>query len=615
MTTPVPSDLLARLRVATAGRYEISHELGRGGMATVFLARECALDRQVAIKVMAPQLMAVEGMAERFVQEARVAAALSHPHIIPIYAVDRAGDLLYFVMKYVAGRALDEILAQQGPLTVPQVRAILTQVGAALDAAHRRGVIHRDVKPANILLDEHGDAVVADFGIARLSEQPGKTQVGQTVGTPAYMSPEQCAAEPLTGAADQYALGVVAYELLTGAPPFVGDSLLQIVWKMVHEPFVPVDAKRPDAGGSIAHTVHGMLARQADERFASVADAIAALPELTLGPNDPVRASLVRLATRPLDVRASAELPATRGYSAPTAVLAPLSELSITLHTHAGTMTIDDTVDLVPDVRDAHGAAVPHAGVVWASTTPAVARVSPGGRITAVGTGRTTITAAVVNPDAEADAPHDSAACASLTLTVTRAGVRQLTISPRLTSVEVGDRIALSVHTGEAAGLIADPRLVAWTSSTPSIATVDGAGKLHVRSEGTCDITARTGGAEATIILRVTRAMIAAVSVTAPAPRLTMGERMRLGATPENTKGHPLEGYPVRWDVSDPGIAAISADGVLTALKSGQVLVAARVDGKVGTTKINVDAAPYPLPPQRTSAAAISRVSSPTIRT
>jgi len=612
VTTAAPSDLLERLRVATAGRYDISHELGRGGMATVFLARECALDRPVAIKVMAPQLMAVDGMAERFVQEARVAAALSHPHIIPIYAVDRAGDLLFFVMKYVAGRALDEILAQYGPLSVPQVRAILTQVGAALDAAHRRGVIHRDIKPANILLDEHGDAVVADFGIARLSEQPGKTQVGQTVGTPAYMSPEQCAAEPLTGAADQYALGVVAYELLTGAPPFTGDSLMQVVWKMVHEPFVPVDAKRPDAAGSIAHTVHGMLARQADERFASVADAIAALPELTLGPNDPVRASLVRLATTARDARTSASVPATRVPSAPTAVLAPVSELSIALHTNTGTMTIDDVIDLVPDVRDAQAAAVPHAGVVWASSAPTVARVTPSGRVTAVGTGRATITATVV--DSDADSPDDAAPRATLTVTVTRAGVRQLSITPRLSTAEVGDRIALSVNTGEAAGLIADPRLVAWTSSAPSIATVDGAGKLHVRSEGSCDITARTGGAQTTLTLRVTRAMIAAVSITAPAPRLTMGERMRLTATPENTKGHPLEGYPVRWDVSDPGIAAIAPDGVLTALKSGQVLVAARVDGKVGTTKVNVDAAPYALPPQRTSAAAISRVSSPTIR-
>ncbi|MBX7119893.1 MAG: serine/threonine protein kinase, partial [Gemmatimonadaceae bacterium] len=283
----------ARLAEAVAGEYELLEELGRGGMATVHRARELALGREVAIKVMAPELLAVEGMAERFVNEARIAAALSHPHIIPIHAVRRHGDVLYFVMKYVAGRPLDAILRDAGPLPVDVVRAVLTQVGAALDAAHRRGVVHRDVKPANILIDEHGDAVVADFGIARVSEQPGRTQAGQTVGTPQYMSPEQCAGTPLSGAADQYALGVVAYELLTGRPPITGEGLVQVVWNMMHQRMVPVAERRADCPAALALAVHRMLAHDAADRFPSVADAIAALPALALAPDAPARRTLV----------------------------------------------------------------------------------------------------------------------------------------------------------------------------------------------------------------------------------------------------------------------------------------------------------------------------------
>src|SRR5207302_1008452 len=187
---PLPAQHNAQLdalRKATLGEYEVLAELGRGGMATVYLAHDLALDRKVAIKVLAPALLLMgEGMVERFKREARTAAALSHPHIIPIYAVKESEHVLYFVMKYVQGRALDTVIRDVGTLPIPMVQTILAQVGDALGYAHRHGVIHRDIKSANIMLDEDGRAVVTDFGIAKVVQAEGLTMTGVTVGTPTY---------------------------------------------------------------------------------------------------------------------------------------------------------------------------------------------------------------------------------------------------------------------------------------------------------------------------------------------------------------------------------------------------------------------------------------------
>ncbi len=599
----------ARLAEAIAGDYDLLEELGRGGMATVHLAHDRALDRRVAIKVMAPHLVAVDGMAERFLQEARVAAALSHPHIVPIHAVRRSGDLLYFVMRYVEGRSLDVILAERGPLPVPMVRAILTQVGSALEAAHRKGVIHRDIKPANILIDEHGDAVVADFGIARVGARPGTTEVGQTVGTPEYMSTEQCAGWALTGAADQYSLGVVAYELLAGAPPFRGATLLEVVWKMVNEPAMPVIVHRRDVAEGLSDAIERMMSRRADERFPSVSDAIASLPPLTLAPDDPVRRELISFATARAAVRGAAAAPtagssaarrAVPSASAQTVVTTPAVASSVDVDSlplpdvtgrHgsqdvarlrlpmvAGVLTIDDVIPLCPEATDSTGRPIVDAGLAWTSSDPAVARVGPDGRVVAVGTGRAAITA------------RSGDAMCTLSLVVTRAGLRTIALAPRPSSLEVGDRLALTLATGESEALLPHPRLAAWRSSDPSVASVDAVGRVSALREGAVEIFATAGGATGSVALRVTRAVITAVNVSGTPSRLVIGEHFRLSASAENAKGHPLHGLPVTWEVSDPGIAAISPDGDLVGLRSGQVLVAARVSGRVGTTRVTVSA-------------------------
>ncbi|MGD2047431.1 MAG: serine/threonine-protein kinase, partial [Gemmatimonadota bacterium] len=251
---PVRSTMRQALRDATLGEYEILSELGRGGMATVFLAHDISLDRKVAIKVMAPHLLEGEGMAERFKLEARTAAQLSHPHIIPIYAVKETAETLFFVMKFVEGRGLDSVIKKSGQLPIPMVTDILTKVGSALGYAHRRDVVHRDIKPGNIMIDDEGTPIVTDFGIAKVAEAKGLTVTGTTIGTPSYMSPEQCEAREVTGASDQYSLGIVAFEMLTGKLPFEGDSAVTTMYKHCHEPLPPLEDFRPDCPPELRET-------------------------------------------------------------------------------------------------------------------------------------------------------------------------------------------------------------------------------------------------------------------------------------------------------------------------------------------------------------------------
>ena len=288
---------LDALRQATLGEYEILAELGRGGMATVYLAHDLPLDRKVAIKVLAPALLLMgEGMVERFKREARTAAALSHPHIIPIYAVKESEQVLYFVMKYVRGRALDAVIRDVGPLPIAMVQTILAHVGDALGYAHRHGVVHRDVKSANIMLDEDGWAVVTDFGIAKVVQAEGLTVTGVTVGTPTYMSPEQCATHEVTGASDQYSLGVVAYEMLTGQLPFQGDSIMAVMYAHFNEHPRPVTELRPDCPPNLGAGVMRMLEKDPPRRWPGMDDVVAVCGRPSLRHDDPVRSEMISLA-------------------------------------------------------------------------------------------------------------------------------------------------------------------------------------------------------------------------------------------------------------------------------------------------------------------------------
>jgi len=266
---------------ALADRYAIDRVLGRGGMATVYVAEDLRHSRQVAIKVLRPDVAAAIG-AERFLREITIAARLTHPHVLPLIDSGQAAGSLYYVMPYVRGESLRQRLVREQRLALKDALGIARELGAGLDYAHREGFVHRDVKPENVLLAD-GHAIIADFGIARAICQAGGehvTEVGLAIGTPEYMSPEQAAGDrELDGRCDVYALACVVYEMLAGAPPFSGASARAIVAKHLSEPPQPLRARRPDAPAAVEQALARALAKDPADRFASVADLVAALED------------------------------------------------------------------------------------------------------------------------------------------------------------------------------------------------------------------------------------------------------------------------------------------------------------------------------------------------
>ena len=273
------ADTPTQLADALHDRYEIQRELGRGGMATVYLARDRKHSRSVAVKVLQPELAATLG-AERFLREIELAAGLTHPHIVPVHDSGEAGGRLYYVMPYVEGESLRERLARDRRLPVDEAVRLAREVADALDYAHRRGIIHRDVKPENILLEE-GHAVVTDFGIARAVSAAGGerlTQTGSPIGTPMYMSPEQAAGElDIDGRADIYSLGCVLFEALTGAPPFSGPTAWAILVRRLTESPPLLRSVDPAIPAAVEAAVARALAHDPADRFATAAGFSASL--------------------------------------------------------------------------------------------------------------------------------------------------------------------------------------------------------------------------------------------------------------------------------------------------------------------------------------------------
>jgi hypothetical protein len=266
MTAPISTEFLA-LQEVLAGRYSIERELGRGGMGIVLLARDVALDRPVAIKLLPPPLAANPESRDRFLQEARTAAGLSHPNIVPIHLVEARGELVYFVMGYVDGETLRERVERSGPLTPRLALKLLQEVSWALGYAHQRGVIHRDVKPDNIMIERATDrALVTDFGIALGTRDTGSSG-GQVIGTARYMSPEQACGEPVDARSDLYSLGATFFFALTGRAPFEGSTLPAILAKQVAQPAPLVQSVRPELPAKIGAVIDRCLQKAPADRF------------------------------------------------------------------------------------------------------------------------------------------------------------------------------------------------------------------------------------------------------------------------------------------------------------------------------------------------------------
>lgn len=267
----VPTDLRHALQIATQGDYEIHHELGRGGMGSVFLAREIGLDRLVAIKVLPPNLMFDEGLIERFKREARMVAKLHHPNIIPVYRVHHSHNLAFYTMHFVPGRSLSDIMSGSRTLSLDEVEKVVLDAAAGLGYAHKRGVIHRDVKPANILIDADGQVHLTDFGIAKaLVGNTQLTETGAVIGTPQYMAPEQCEGRMVDGRADQYSLAIVAYQLLVGHPPFESNSVKELIYHHLFTPPRPINTLRPDTPVPVRDAIHKALSKDPADRFDSM---------------------------------------------------------------------------------------------------------------------------------------------------------------------------------------------------------------------------------------------------------------------------------------------------------------------------------------------------------
>jgi serine/threonine protein kinase len=252
------------------GKYEIRAEIGRGGMGTVYLGYDPLLDRRVAIKVLAPHLVWEQGFVERFLREARAAARLKHPSVVTIYDVGQEGSHYYFVMEYIEGQTLAQVIRQRGAMSPAEVTAILRPLADALDQAHRQGLVHRDIKPGNIMVGPAGQVMLTDFGIARAAQEVRLTTTGTLVGTPEYMSPEQARGEAVDSRTDQYSLGVVAYEMLSGKVPFGGTTPHGVLYKQIHEPLPPIRQERPDLPAGAQTVLQQGLAKEPGQRYATV---------------------------------------------------------------------------------------------------------------------------------------------------------------------------------------------------------------------------------------------------------------------------------------------------------------------------------------------------------
>ena len=278
MTDSAQHPLAQRLQQILAGTYTIEGEIGRGGMGVVYRARDERLHRRVAIKVLPPEFAFQEEIRARFTREAQTAARLSHPHVVPIYDVGNADDLVYFVMGYVDGESLGGRIKRRGQLPAEEVRRIMKETADALGAAHALSIIHRDIKPDNILLDgTRGRVMVTDFGIAKaLQSGSGATltSAGVAIGTPSFMSPEQAAGEKeIDGRSDLYSLGIVAYQMCTGQPPFSAPTVAGILMKQITEPAPMVSDSRSDIPEDLTLAIARCLEKDPENRWPT-ADAL-----------------------------------------------------------------------------------------------------------------------------------------------------------------------------------------------------------------------------------------------------------------------------------------------------------------------------------------------------
>jgi serine/threonine protein kinase len=324
------------------GRYEIKSELGRGGMATVYKAHDPLFEREVAVKVLPREMLHDPQFRVRFEREAKTVASLEHPAIVPVYDVGEEDGQPYFVMRYMTGGSLSERIVSS-PLSVAETASIMQRLAGALDEAHKRGVIHRDLKPGNIMFDHMGEPYISDFGIAKIAQGKGAATItgGGIIGTPAYMSPEQAQGDKVDGRSDIYALGVIAFEMLTGRQPYEADTPMAVVVKHITDPVPHILDVNPNLPADLENVIESAMAKNCDERYATAKEFAEALQAVSRGetptlsvqtavPRVQKPAEKTRLAAEPTRVSAKVELGTETGkFRLPTWLLigAPIAIL------------------------------------------------------------------------------------------------------------------------------------------------------------------------------------------------------------------------------------------------------------------------------------------------
>ena len=580
--------VVERLRAALAAEFEIEGALGYGGMAAVFRARELALNRFVAVKVMAPGLLLGDGMVERFRQEAITIANLQHANIIAVHSVRAVEDLYLFVMQYVPGRSLERVLREDGPLTLTSMRAIMYHVGSALDYAHRRGVVHRDVKPANILLDADGDPIVTDFGIAKVAEAPGHTRVGTVVGTPAYMSPEQCMGHDVGPASDQYAVGIVAYEMLAGRTPFTGSGMAMMRAHAAEAP-PALRSVRPDVPERVEQAVMRMLAKSAEDRFPDLAAAVAALDAIPVAALGPLRAEMSALAAaahaevslaeivrsgKTFSVRSQTPAQAS-SPSAAAARPVRTAVTSIELAQPSDPIEVGDCIVLHAAARAESGATVEARRLAWESSNTNVATVDAAGVVTAKAIGTTTITASAGTVQGTVD------------LVVIAPEVATIEIDAP-TDVRAATETTLSARALDRHGKPMDAT-IRWVSRNPSVAVVTEGGTISAKRRGVAVIVAESGGTARAVSITVTPPPVISVVIDGVPPAVVVGTTARLRSIVRTARGGM--GDPeqrVAWNSSDPSVATVADDGAVTARKPGRAAISATCDGVRAEAEVTV---------------------------
>jgi uncharacterized protein YjdB len=585
-------------------------------MAAVYFARDLRLNRKVAIKVMLPSLGLGEGFVDRFEEEARTAAKLDHPHIVTIYSVEEVGDLNYFVMKFIDGASLEELTRGTEAFPFDAARLLLTQVSDALHYAHTEGVVHRDVKPANVMVDTRGMATVTDFGISKTLDSPSRTQTGSVIGTPAFMSPEQWSGRPATAASDQYALGILGYQMLVGHTPFAGNQM-ELRDKHVNEPPSPIVKLRPDCPPQLAAVVMRMIEKVPDSRWPNLKAASTALRMALPSDTTRIQSQVGEMVTRAksasnrqFEATPMSPTPRTRApddrrpVSNPTPIRthqafasggtgpAPATPAGtrrrvaqIVVTTNPGTVRVGEQTALHADVTDETGRPITGQVVAWASSDPAVAQVDPSGRVLALAPGVVTLSAIAEGERTEVRLRVEPAPAP------TPLRVHRVVIAKPAEQLVVGRPLQLAAAVFDERGQ-AMARPITWSCDPPSVATISRDGTLRGVSAGRATISADAEGVSGQLTVQVQAEPVTVIRLSAPPALVRAGDRFQLTATPLNASQSPLVGRVISWKSDRSSIASVNDNGMVTASRSGSVVITATCEHQSATVSVEIQDLP-----------------------